>query len=120
MNPDIKEKWVAALRSGEYTQGHGKLYNPPENTYCCLGVLCDLYAKEKDIAAEGVFQKQSFDEDGETEGHNVYPPPEVVTWADLGCCDPVVTFDLRLKTVSSLNDSDESFVRIVMLSRRSL
>ena len=28
MNPDDKAKWVAALRSGQYKQGTGRLYNP--------------------------------------------------------------------------------------------
>lgn len=35
---DLKTKWVAALRSGDYNQGTGNLY-AHNNTYCCLGVL---------------------------------------------------------------------------------
>lgn len=35
------QKWVKALRSGEYSQGRDCLRND-ENKYCCLGVLCDL------------------------------------------------------------------------------
>lgn len=38
INPEFKAKWVAALRSGEYTQGTGNLYNPYSDSYCCLGV----------------------------------------------------------------------------------
>lgn len=45
MNPEIKAKWVAALRSGEYRQGQANLRNRA-NEFCCLGVLCDLAAKE--------------------------------------------------------------------------
>jgi hypothetical protein len=41
MNPEIKAKWVAALRSGEYKQGHTYLRNR-DNKFCCLGVLCDI------------------------------------------------------------------------------
>lgn len=44
MNPDVKVKWIAALRSGDYKQTHGALRD--ENGYCCLGVLCDVAAKE--------------------------------------------------------------------------
>lgn len=44
MKVEVKEKWLAALRSGEYKQGTGCLRR--ENEYCCLGVLCDLHAKE--------------------------------------------------------------------------
>lgn len=44
MNPEIKAKWVAALRSGEYKQGSSSL-KQQGGTMCCLGVLCDLYQK---------------------------------------------------------------------------
>jgi hypothetical protein len=42
MNSEIKEKWVAALRSGEYGQTCSQLKRDVENDkqhYCCLGVL---------------------------------------------------------------------------------
>lgn len=41
----IKRKWLAALRSGKYTQGRGLLFRPKRAGmtsgygYCCLGVL---------------------------------------------------------------------------------
>lgn len=41
---EVRKRWVEALRSGEYQQGHGRLRRG--DTYCCLGVLCDLHAKE--------------------------------------------------------------------------
>ena len=58
MNPRIKKKWVAALRSGEYEQGTGQLvrriegYEGEEDTYkfCCLGVLQNLYHEEHGTA----------------------------------------------------------------------
>jgi hypothetical protein len=40
MDPEIKAKWVEALRSGRYEQGRMMLLH--EGRYCCLGVLCDL------------------------------------------------------------------------------
>lgn len=55
MNPEWRAKWVAALRSGKYRQGHGTLKNtymqssvideaPPQavSKYCCLGVLEEI------------------------------------------------------------------------------
>lgn len=36
------EEWIAALRSGKYKQGRAALRNA-DDTYCCMGVLCDLY-----------------------------------------------------------------------------
>lgn len=47
MNQEYKEKWVAALRSGDYKQGRGRLQN--EDGFCCLGVLCDVAAKEEPL-----------------------------------------------------------------------
>lgn len=56
MDPEIKAEWVAALRSGTYKQGKGKLkavfdrWSAPETLegeqtelrHCCLGVLSEL------------------------------------------------------------------------------
>jgi hypothetical protein len=33
-----RDKWLAALRSGDYKQGRAKLMNS-DGSYCCLGVL---------------------------------------------------------------------------------
>lgn len=46
-----KQKWIAALRSGEYQQGTGQLSytqtGEEEFTeYCCLGVLCSLVEED--------------------------------------------------------------------------
>jgi hypothetical protein len=41
LKPEVKAKWLEALRSGNYRQGRGLLRNL-ENDYCCLGVLCDV------------------------------------------------------------------------------
>ena len=40
MDPEIKEDWVEALRSGEFVQGHDRL--DWDDAQCCLGVLCDI------------------------------------------------------------------------------
>lgn len=45
MNKELKTKWIAALRSGEYKQGTNVLRDE-DNRFCCLGVLCDLMIKE--------------------------------------------------------------------------
>jgi hypothetical protein len=44
MNKENIQKLVNALRSGEYPQAKGALKN--EDGFCCLGVACDIYAKE--------------------------------------------------------------------------
>ncbi len=42
MNKEIANKWCEALRSGKYKQGKASLHDKITNTFCCLGVLCDL------------------------------------------------------------------------------
>ena len=36
----LRDRWIKALRSGEYTQTKHYLRN--KGGFCCLGVLCDL------------------------------------------------------------------------------
>lgn len=45
LQPEIKQKWIAALRSGEYNQGQQYLKRVDANKctkYCCLGVLGEI------------------------------------------------------------------------------
>jgi hypothetical protein len=52
MNPEIKDKWVEALRSGQYKQCDRTLMRQDEygnRTFCCLGVLTDLYLQENNM-----------------------------------------------------------------------
>lgn len=58
MNAELKAKWLQALRSGDYQQGGGCLRDPSHNTYCCLGVLCD-------ISQVGEWDKPERDDDEE-------------------------------------------------------
>ena len=45
MNTEVANMWATALRSGKYKQGSCVLHNVTKDTWCCLGVLCDLYQK---------------------------------------------------------------------------
>lgn len=40
---DLMHAWAAALRSGEYKQTTGQLYEAASDGYCCLGVLSAMY-----------------------------------------------------------------------------
>jgi hypothetical protein len=62
MNPEIKQLWIDALRSGDYAQDTSKLHNTFANTYCCLGVLCDLAVKAG-VATEEEYGSFGNDED---------------------------------------------------------
>lgn len=48
MNPELKSKWLEALRSGNYKQAHGKLKT--DKGYCCLGVLCEVAGLQGEVS----------------------------------------------------------------------
>lgn len=61
MKKEVMEKWVAALRSGEYKQAKEQLKT--REGFCCLGVLCEVMIKESDPlfkykATDGVLPAQ--------------------------------------------------------------
>lgn len=78
MNPEVKELWLAALRSGEYKQGTGALKREAGGgyEYCCLGVLCQL------AADHGITRETGSLEGYMRFGGNVsYLPEKVSAWA---------------------------------------
>lgn len=98
MKPEIKARWLAALRSGDYIQGHGQLREG--NTFCCLGVLCDLYAKET-----GVEWKKHESERYAFDHHLSFLPDSVMHWAGLVDHDPIPKLGGASCTLSYFNDS---------------
>lgn len=85
MNPQVKARWIEALRSGNYSQGLSCLRRL-DDTYCCLGVLCDLYLKEVGRPWE---ENLSFGEDFKPEKRytclkqRAFLSPEVRAWSGL-------------------------------------
>lgn len=57
LKPEVKEKWVAALRSGAYKQTNGCLRSERRDgtSYCCLGVLCEVLELPKDPSSGGSY-----------------------------------------------------------------
>ena len=84
MNPEIRTRWVAALRSGDYKQGWGWLRSGSDE-YCCLGVLCELAVED------GVIAPPSYSETSDGHSSDAYsyggkqatPPEPVLEWAGL-------------------------------------
>ena len=67
MKKEIAELWIKELRSGNWEQTTQTLKD--EHGYCCLGVLCEIAAKE------GICKKAVDDDDEET---NLYDESETV------------------------------------------
>lgn len=114
MKQTIKEKWIAALRSGEYKQGQNQLKKG--DFFCCLGVLTDLYAKEKGLTWIPNWRKDS----KEVYGDAAVPSFHVVAWAGLKEGNPtvVVPESIRGKTgfhcesLAQMNDRGCTFEQI--------
>lgn len=79
MNQEIKAQWLAALRSGEYQQGHDES-RQPDGSMCCLGVLCHIS------------RLGEWDEDGnyiiDGSSRRGDLPLRVAEWADLPSQNP--------------------------------
>lgn len=101
MNKDIKKKWVDALRSGEYTQGRDALKNG-DGQYCCLGVLCDIAAKEgvvqEKLLTYGERSKYYYD------GASALLPGSVIKWAGLDYPAVSVVYNDKPVWLNALND----------------
>lgn len=90
MKYDIKQKWVAALRSGNYTQGKSCLHDI-EGNFCCLGVLCDLYIKENPHSdANWVKSGNTFTFMDDVSHADFVLPMTVIGWAALSSSIPFV------------------------------
>jgi hypothetical protein len=100
MNKLIKNKWIKALRSGKYQQGKYYLKGT-DNKYCCLGVLCDLFAKthKAEWIPHGSICLLSTDK----KGVMGTLPDEVIKWAKLESNDKTGAAQHRL---IPLNDKE--------------
>ena len=112
MNQDIKQRWVDALRSGEYQQGRGCLHDSKNNSFCCLGVLTDLYIKEhdKEWHKPGRCTELTFERNGGA------LPPSVITWAGLSNRNPCVGGD----RIAGHNDGGMPFDELAQLIEEHL
>ena len=105
MNQDIKAKWVAALRSGDYVQGRGALR--VDNKFCCLGVLCNIHAQDHPEVAAMQQDRNSY------MGKASFPHKKVSKWADLeDCGDNRVSINGISKHLAEHNDNGRTFLEI--------
>ena len=113
MKPEVKAKWLEALRSGEYKQGRMKLKNEYNGSYCCLGVLCDVY---HGATCDGFWNANS-NQSGENfvvgaHASALYAPDAVLDWAGLDRTDS--------KYLATTNDDTFNFDTVIDLIERDL
>jgi hypothetical protein len=82
---DNARAWVAALRSGEFSQGSGRLRwtggagTAPDDSMCCLGVACEVFRRHTgngEWDANGIFRLDGV-------AVKSHPPGAVVKWLGL-------------------------------------
>ena len=123
MKEDIKNSWVKALRSCEYPQTTSYLKSC--DGFCCLGVLTDLYLKEKgyewdhlevDNKTVGVIWSTD-PKTLDSEYPETYELPEAVrTWAGMKSSSGYfVTNSGRHIDLAEENDNGTKFDRIAEL-----
>jgi hypothetical protein len=106
---ELIQEWVRRLRSGDYRQGGGALHNAEDDTFCCLGVLCEIAVEEK------VIPPPTLDRDRYVyAGSPSILPTEVsewfydLTWIRVGSIGKLD----RGEYLTVLNDNKESFKSI--------
>lgn len=132
MNPEIKAQWIAALRSGEYTQTKGYLHRTEADGdtpagYCCLGVLCDIAEKAEVVTGEIIDsgyhgapkRLRYYDGDAQT------LPGNVVEWSGMRNENPAVNVHTNVRvtfeTLAALNDAhDYTFAQLADLIEAQL
>lgn len=110
MNEEVKPLWLNALRNGEFTQGKGVLRDTNDR-YCCLGVLCELYARHsgEDVSWDSDPAPYSF------LGEVQLLPEEVMDWAGIEFPIGEVLIDGSYTTLAYENDNGYTFAEIADL-----
>jgi hypothetical protein len=131
MRSEVRDAWVAALRSGEFRQGRSVLRWDDDSgaSFCCLGVLCELAVRAGVVSAEKRFNPSPndprdsgvhtryFSPDNPVEGNGAALPKSVQAWAGLDSSNP----DLGGTDAMYLNDGVRaSFAEIADLIERHL
>lgn len=107
LDPAFKERWVKALRSGDYAQTQSSLRTT--KGFCCLGVACDLIdASAWEVREVGY---EFVDESGEEDN---LPTPDAIKYMFdehhgryFEAAEKVVMNDLATK-----NDAGQTFAEI--------
>lgn len=111
LDETFKAEWIAALESGEYEQGHGRLWEQHygDKRMCCLGVAGDLLANKGSARWDGgtlvdpSATQESIDEgDHSSSG---YLPVNLRTLVGLSEADE--------HELARLNDRSDSFAPVI-------
>lgn len=122
MDSEVRDTWVAALRSGKYPQGRFALHSVSgtgKESFCCLGVLCVLAVEA------GIIGEPRRDASGENylygkHSASGYLPVEVQKWSGITSAEAAfhVGGFAGMDSLSSRNDTGATFATIADLIER--
>jgi hypothetical protein len=105
MPAELKNNWIAALRSGEYKQCTGTMRDTDssgEHSYCCLGVL-QMVADGKIDDSEGN-PRPALPIIRWYEEHNIEPDPGFEYSAGMMACDEIpIVIEVSLSDIKAFN-----------------
>ena len=105
MKKKIADKWVAALRSGDYTQQKGSLANLHRTQHCCLGVLCEVAILDG-VDLDTYETVPGFDDE------RAYLPRRVQEWSGVRDRCGVFVGDVSMCGLVGMNDYGGTFDHI--------
>lgn len=112
MKKDIAEKWVAALRSSKYKQGHSVLQNK-YGEFCCLGVLCELAVNENIIPPPTMESDRVIYDIMDTTGIS---STKIREWSGLQTSLGIIgIINVGSNQLAFMNDNGESFAGIATI-----
>jgi len=107
MTPELKRKWIKALRSGEYRKSTAVLkrfFRTTEPRHCCIGVLCELVKDDFEDAKNLIQRRPDFG--GHASRTSVGAIMDFRTLGHVGLSNE------HQKTLTNMNDKGASFDRI--------
>lgn len=122
MNKEIKEKWLEALRSGEYKQARStlRIYD----NYCCLGVLCNIYHKETGNGEWKALYEDVFRFYSPNDNERYTLTTDIINWAGLNenvnPRNPIVKYKEQEEFLATLNDNGISFDNLANIIEKEL
>jgi len=105
MKKQVAQKWADALKSGKYKQGKNVLRSG--DSFCCLGVLCDIYRTNASGGWNGI---RFVAPDGTSS--EIELPSAVRVWAGMKSPNPVNPLGVGPTTLSCMNDEGMTFLEI--------
>lgn len=109
----FKEKWISALRSGEFEQNTDGYLQDEENRYCCLGVACKVANPKLNIEGLCLIDIGNFEGDK-------LKKVKVPSILKGSCTSSEEDFNPVVETLTTMNDNGKSFKVIANYIEKNL